>query len=414
MGTVDFTPGHSLVGGLMMAASLHTLLSKLGMVLGISGFFHTTVKSSLQPSSTPHNIHTTVSRYFTAGLFLGGAILGLRRTSIEAGLRVPILDPITSTSAAAGSNSPLFKSLFYGLLVGLGTKIGNGCTSGHFLCGLSRFSLRSLVATATFFGVAVVTHLSLRDAATSSSLASKILSGVTSGSGGFTSHLPSTYPVPSLLTLALLQIPVLLYTLLPRVVGTQPSNASKQQKQASQLLQAKLVALGVGLHFSFALGISGMLRPSKVLGFLCLSPSCFSSGAFDPSLAMVAIGGILPASYAYFSSVKPKQDRLTAALRSKKSDAASTQDATLQHSRPELSAVSPEWRLPANPSQLDLRLVLGAALFGVGWGATGLCPGPALVSLISLFTAHADSKTLVDLAAFVAAMATGGFVAGQF
>ena len=44
-----------------------------------------------------------------------------------------------------------------GLLTGLGTKIGNGCTSGHGVCGLARLSARSLVAVAVFFGVAIVT-----------------------------------------------------------------------------------------------------------------------------------------------------------------------------------------------------------------------------------------------------------------
>ena len=49
-----------------------------------------------------------------------------------------------------------------GLLVGIGTRIGNGCTSGHGVCGLSRFSVRSLVATLTFMGTGVLTVLLLR------------------------------------------------------------------------------------------------------------------------------------------------------------------------------------------------------------------------------------------------------------
>ncbi len=104
------------------------------------------------------------------------------------------------------------------------------------------------------------------------------------------------------------------------------------------------MALAVGVHFSFALGVSGMMRPSKVLGFLALSPKLVSSGVWDPSLAMVAIGGIIPASIAYFRQVKPKQD----ALRQNKSTKVDASNVIL---RPQLSLVSPEWRTPADPTR---------------------------------------------------------------
>lgn len=363
-GLSDFTPFHSLAGGLMMAASLHTLLSKLGLVLGISGFFHSTVSSTLNTLTgssrkAAPSIFPLAARYFTTGIFLGGVVLGLTRARVEAGLGVAILDDFGSNRGSLLSVAGL------GALVGVGTKLGNGCTSGHFLCGLSRFSLRSFVATATFFGVAVLTHVSM---------ASKAAVSTAAVGSGFWSHLPASFPQPDFITLLALQAPALVYMTVPDLLGATDPSASAQSKKTRQLLAAKIMALAVGTHFSFALGISGMMRPSKVLGFLSLSPALISSGAWDPSLAMVAIGGIVPASIAYLRHVKPKQDE----LRRRSAKKGSKSDAELQ---PALSLVAPEWRTLANPWKIDARLVVGSVLFGLGWGATGLVSMKELVWL---------------------------------
>ncbi|KAJ1018797.1 hypothetical protein NDA16_004602 [Ustilago loliicola] len=384
----------------------------MGLVLGISGFFHSTVASALKTVQTNDRtsnstaatatqpIFPLVARYFTTGIFLGGLVLGLARSRVEAGLGVSILDSVHS-----GKQVSLLTTAALGALVGFGTKLGNGCTSGHFLCGLSRLSLRSVAATATFFGVAVLTHVS------NLSKAAVQVPGATST---FASHLPASFTKPSISTLLTLQTPALVYLVAPRLLGAISSQEDTKQKSARQLLAAKIMALAVGVHFSFALGISGMTKPSKVLGFLSLSPRLISSGVWDPSLAMVAIGGIIPASIAYFNQVKPKQDelrRLSTQTTSKKADKSDA------HFRPQLSLVSPEWKTPANPYKIDARLIIGSILFGLGWGATGLCPGPALTSLSALGTevfAHGSLSSVSELLIFVASMAAGGQVAGRF
>ncbi|EST04882.1 sulfur transport domain protein [Kalmanozyma brasiliensis GHG001] len=403
-GLADCTPFHSLAGGLMMASSLHTLLSKSGMVLGISGFFHSTVSSTLgaikgDPSASQSSIFPLAARYFTAGILTGGVILGLSRNWVEAGLGVSILDDVTNVHRAS-----LLKLAGLGAMVGFGTKLGNGCTSGHFLCGLSRLSLRSLVATATFFGVAVATRVTTTAPSATSSAAIKTT---------FASHLPSMFPQPDFGTLLVLQAPAIIYRSVPGLLGAIDPSAPPQENRSYQLIAARIMAFFVGIHFSFALAVSGMMRPTKVLGFLSLSPELISSGAWDPSLAMVAIGGIIPASIAYFREVKPKQDELRRRSAQSDSKRPAKLDTQLQ---PELSLVAPEWRTPANPSKIDLRLIGGSVLFGLGWGATGLCPGPALTSLASLSVetvTRSSSSGVLDLFVFVASMAVGGQIASS-
>jgi uncharacterized membrane protein YedE/YeeE len=117
-----------------------------------------------------------------------------------------------------------------------------------------------------------------------------------------------------------------------------------------------------GLIFGAGLLISGMVQPAKVLGFLDIF------GAWDPSLAVV----------------------MAAAL------AVSVPGFMLANQRPR-PWLARQFFWPAK-SEIDLPLVAGAALFGVGWGLVGLCPGPALESLATLSP---------GVIAFVVAMAAG-------
>jgi uncharacterized membrane protein YedE/YeeE len=109
-------------------------------------------------------------------------------------------------------------------------------------------------------------------------------------------------------------------------------------------MKSLLAALGSGVLFAVGLAVSGMTRPSKIAGFLDVA------GAWDPSLAFVMVGAIA----VHF-----------VALRLVRRRAAPLFDET--------------FHLPTR-KDVDLRLVLGAAVFGIGWGLAGFCPGPALVA----------------------------------
>ncbi|MCA3069650.1 MAG: YeeE/YedE family protein [Rhodocyclaceae bacterium] len=142
--TIDwhaFTPGAALTGGLLIGFAAAFLVLTIGRIAGISGIL---------------------------GNVLPGALAGKPGSGGERGWRIAFLLGLAAAPGLAAVSAvpmPPVESLVdwpwlivAGLLVGVGTRIGSGCTSGHGVCGLARGSLRSLAATLTFmaFGIATV------------------------------------------------------------------------------------------------------------------------------------------------------------------------------------------------------------------------------------------------------------------
>jgi hypothetical protein len=119
-----------------------------------------------------------------------------------------------------------------------------------------------------------------------------------------------------------------------------------------------LSAFGAGLVFGIGLWLSGMANPQKVQDFLDVT------GTWDPSLLLVMGGAVAVTLVAFPPLIRIKHLKF--------------------------------------PKEVDWRLVTGAALFGVGWGLGGYCPGPALTALSGL---------TLEVAVFVAAMVAGGLFA---
>jgi len=139
--TSNVTVVSSLLGGVLIGLSASALLMLTGRVAGISGIVGGLVQKD---DSGPPSWRLA----FLSGLFLGGlALLAMR--------------PSTFASPDTEGMSPLLVALA-AVFVGVGTTIGNGCTSGHGVCGISRFSKRSIVATMTFMGVAIVVTFVMR------------------------------------------------------------------------------------------------------------------------------------------------------------------------------------------------------------------------------------------------------------
>ncbi len=133
-----------------------------------------------------------------------------------------------------------------------------------------------------------------------------------------------------------------------------------------------------GALFAIGLVVSGMTQPPKVIGFLNIggifAPNRF--GAWDASLAFVMGGALLVTLVAF--AVTPRAGKRPWAVAS--------------------------FDLPTR-KDIDAKLVVGAALFGIGWGLVGYCPGPALASLLT---------GGVDVIVFAAALAAGMWAARRF
>ncbi len=129
----NFTPFASLIGGILIGLSASAMLLLNGRIAGISGILAGVLK--------PVKGDTFWRGCFLAGLFAGGLLLRL-------------VDPVAFDF---GLIRPLPLLILAGLLVGFGTRLGSGCTSGHGVCGVSRLSPRSLVATGTFIAAGAAT-----------------------------------------------------------------------------------------------------------------------------------------------------------------------------------------------------------------------------------------------------------------
>ncbi len=130
-------------------------------------------------------------------------------------------------------------------------------------------------------------------------------------------------------------------------------------------MKQNIAALIAGIIFGLGLVVSQMIDPAKVLGFLDIF------GRWDPSLSLVMAGALVVAFFGF----------------------------RLIQSRPAPLFAS-RFELPTR-RDLDSRLIAGAAIFGIGWGLTGFCPGPAIASL-----AFGIPESVI----FVAAMALGAWV----
>lgn len=133
-----------------------------------------------------------------------------------------------------------------------------------------------------------------------------------------------------------------------------------------------LPGLFVGLLFGAGLALSDMVNPGRVLAFLDLA------GEWDPTLAFVMAGAIVPSAVGYALARRMQRPLM-----------------------------AEQFRIPQNRT-VEPRLVAGAALFGVGWGLVGLCPGPAIAGL-----AFGKWQLWLFVAAMLAGMAIHRRVAAQ-
>lgn len=247
-----------------------------------------------------------------------------------------------TTHFESADATPLVRLIASGLLVGSGAKLGDGCTSGNGIQGLASFSPASLAFVVIFM---------VAGAATSSSAGSSAFLDPIAGTVAADTPFDSSLAIAAFGTIA-------------------------AQLIAGKALRAPYLSnLLAGVGFGLSLIVSGMVKPSKVLGFLDFSND---ARGWDPSLALVMGGALLVATpifqyNAYVAKQTPKK-------------------------RPSAIDI-----FAARP--IDAKLLIGGAFFGAGWGGGGLCPGPAIV---------AAGVGTVPAMWWVAAMFTGREIAGRF
>ena len=134
-------------------------------------------------------------------------------------------------------------------------------------------------------------------------------------------------------------------------------------------MNQRLIALCSGLVFAVGLALAGMTLPSKIMGFLDIA------GDWDPSLLLVMVSAISVFATAFWSSKSMRAPLGNASF-----------------SQPPMA-------------RIDARLVTGAAMFGVGWGLSGFCPGPAITAL---------GAGVEQSALFVPAMLSGLWITRRF
>jgi uncharacterized membrane protein YedE/YeeE len=129
----NFTPYSALIGGLLIGAAAALTLYSNGRIAGISGI--------LSGILVPKGADALWRIIFILGLLAGSLFAGL----------------ISADAVAVEIQTTPLLTILAGLLVGFGTRLGSGCTSGHGICGLARFSRRSFTATLLFMTTAIVT-----------------------------------------------------------------------------------------------------------------------------------------------------------------------------------------------------------------------------------------------------------------
>ena len=137
MNIINFTPIPAFVGGILIGLAVIIFLVGNGRLAGISGIVD--------------NLFFSKNNRLDNILFIIGVILG------------PIIyQTVTKSIIPFSITTSIPVVILGGIFVGVGTKIGSGCTSGHGICGISRFSIRSIVATLVFLTTGVLTVLVMR------------------------------------------------------------------------------------------------------------------------------------------------------------------------------------------------------------------------------------------------------------
>ena len=377
------------VGGLLIGASSSLFLAILGRISGMSGLVASALKGRNDNDSwSGFADSSTTSLSFIFGLLGAGYIMKDQRPEVFGDI---------------GSKHPFHVNI-YGLtvaafLVAFGVRMGNGCTSGHGVCGLARRSMRSFTAVMTFMGTGVLSAYVMRVYGKEQGvwpLSALLTSNPEETEALLASHLvdSQTGRPRSVLAIALaafLGHLLMRYASGTRGAGTGGTSSGAAPKSLQDLAQQKVdnladlplsmaantAAFLCGTLFGVGLCLSGMTDRARIYNFL---DAFNTTVGFDYSL-MGVMGGAVMLNLITFE-VMNRVKLMPALLKLKLGKMPANKMAKIgAHTKRIDSLMDPT-------APVDQALFTGAALFGLGWGLGGMCPGPALVGMVSP-TSHA-------------------------
>lgn len=353
---------YGFVGGTLIGSAAAITLLGAGEIMGFSGIIRPIVTNPLGVVKQPTQ---QWKLQFCSSFLLSSCIVFLPFANKE------------KIEAIASVTSP-YAYVLSGLLVGFGTKVGNGCTSGHGICGMARLSKRSIVAVVTFMSTAIAT--TLFTSTTTNAITSMLQDGA-----GTVEYFPWVFPA---VTSSIVALTVYGRSLLKSQQRSLASQEQQQQQPAASAVQdpVKQPLIGsspscpgpqvnpsidqelkktvpvvlAGFVAASGLSMSTMVYPYAVRNFLDLSG--IARGTWDPTLMMVMMGGLFTSFLSY--QFVPNHAVISSCPKLEK---------PLQ-GNPNFNGVP-----SSGSSTIDGKLILGASCFGIGWGITGLCPGPALL-----------------------------------
>lgn len=304
------------IGGLLIAvaSSLHLWLK--GRVTGFSGIVY-----NLWSCEDKNN------------LWRWSLVYGLVFSSCM--IRIFTENQFIESQSTFLNNFPISCLMISGFLVGLGTKIGNGCTSGHGVCGLPRFSKRSFVAVICFMISGIVTANVKYHFGFFNNINSLREHSINLYEGTVSNN--SEYAKLILLFTSIALATYIIYNI-------------KSNPRSSYSKSDCIIGAITGIIFGFGLCLSGMAQRAKVVNFLSISHK------WDPSL-MFVLGVSVSINVITFDMIRKYVN------------------------------IPPFAHNPISFAQdkINSHVIVGPLLFGIGWGLSGLCPGPVIVNIFFYF-----------------------------
>eukprot|EP01038_Epipyxis_sp_PR26KG_P014228 gene14228-19091_t len=372
---IDIVGG--IVGGVIIGISASIYLYTTGKITGVSGITRGTF------GLNPNNEDKTFNWSYFAGLFSAGLIFAT----------------VLPKQFGAYDQIDFAALILGGILTGFGTSLGNGCTSGHGLCGISRRSPRSITAACTFVGVAAISAYMCRRQFILRPLFYSNNTAYLSNENTFDSF--KEVILSWLPTIVLLFVSYILFRVELRLLGQKQPNLPKENQKETEIESDTSSERNSSLNVSYDLSIKISVESSQSRASSSESTTKISSRPFDSTqikthgitylcalvfgIGLVYSGMCDPERrvmmFLDFSGGKGWDPTLMFMITFITFHLFKKYDPPVLLDKSKTVGSSLKMGFVQENMKIDSRLLIGASLFGIGWGMCGVCPGPGIVSL---------------------------------